>query len=120
MVILFVTSRIDFLPPNYSLKRIITGTILTFNLWEFIIYHEQLCRECPVDLKEGISSIIYAAPRCSELPELLHIRDMFEKKYGKDFVTAAIELRTDSCVNRHVCFHMSIHFRLFSSLAPFQ
>lgn len=70
-----------------------------------------------MDLKEGISSIIYAAPRCSELPELLRIRDIFEKKYGKDFVTAAVELRTDSGVNRHVCFQISIHFSLLSSLA---
>jgi Regulator of Vps4 activity in the MVB pathway len=73
-----------------------------------------------MDLKEGISSIIFAAPRCSELPELLRICDIFEKKYGKDFVTAAIELRTDSGVNRHVCFHISTHFKLFSRLAPFQ
>ncbi|KAJ1693025.1 hypothetical protein LUZ63_009723 [Rhynchospora breviuscula] len=65
-------------------------------------------RQCPVDLKEGISSLIYAAPRCSELPELLRIRDIFEKKYGKDFVTAAAELRTDSGVNRHLIEKLSV------------
>ncbi|KAJ0964010.1 hypothetical protein J5N97_029132 [Dioscorea zingiberensis] len=42
-------------------------------------------RDCPADLREGISSLLYAAPRCSEIPELCRIRDIFEKKYGKDF-----------------------------------
>ena len=63
-----------------------------------------------MDLKEGISSLIYAAPRCSELPELLRIHDIFEKKYGRDFVTAATELRPDSGVNRHVCFQISSNY----------
>lgn len=59
-------------------------------------------RDCPADLKEGISSLIFASPRCSEIPELLRIRDIFEKKYGKDFVSAAIDLRPNSSVNRTV------------------
>lgn len=37
-------------------------------------------RECPADLKEGISSLIFAAPRCSEIPELQAIRDVFKKQ----------------------------------------
>ncbi|KAL9244266.1 hypothetical protein vseg_018062 [Gypsophila vaccaria] len=57
-------------------------------------------RECPTDLKEAISSLIFAAPRCSDIPELLAIRDIFLKKYGKDFVSAATDLRPDSGVNR--------------------
>ncbi|KAK9676497.1 hypothetical protein RND81_11G081000 [Saponaria officinalis] len=57
-------------------------------------------RECPTDLKEAISSLIFAAPRCSDIPELLAIRDIFRKKYGKDFVSAATDLRPDSGVNR--------------------
>lgn len=61
------------------------------------------CRECPPDLKEGISSLIFAGPRCSELPELLAIRDVFQKKYGKDFVSAATDLRPNAGVNRLVC-----------------
>ncbi|KAJ6678210.1 IST1 FAMILY MEMBER [Salix viminalis] len=32
-------------------------------------------RECPADLKEGIASLIFASPRCSEIPELLLICD---------------------------------------------
>ncbi|CAL9750567.1 uncharacterized protein LOC135580968 isoform X1 [Musa acuminata AAA Group] len=56
-------------------------------------------RICPPDLKEGISSLIYASPRCSEIPELSRIVHMFEKKYGKDFVSAATDLRPESGVN---------------------
>jgi len=59
-------------------------------------------RDCPEDLKEGISSLIYAAPRCSEIPELYRISEIFEKKYGKDFVSAARDLRPESGVNRLV------------------
>ncbi|CAH8265261.1 unnamed protein product [Arabidopsis lyrata] len=32
----------------------------------------------------GIASLIVAAPRCSEIPELGDLRDIFEKKYGKE------------------------------------
>lgn len=61
-----------------------------------------LSRECPADLKEGISSLIFAAPRCSDIPELLGIRDVFMKKYGKDFVSTATDLRPNAGVNRTV------------------
>ncbi|XP_072968345.1 uncharacterized protein [Typha angustifolia] len=65
-------------------------------------------RECPADLREGISSLIYAAPRCSELPELTRISDIFEKKYGKDFVSAASDLRPDSAVNNLLIVKLSV------------
>ena len=61
-------------------------------------------RECPADLKEGIASLIFAAPRCAEIPELVAIRNIFEKKYGKDFVSAATDLRPNCGVNRLVSF----------------
>lgn len=59
-------------------------------------------RECPADLKEGIASLIFATPRCSEIPELVALRNIFEKKYGRDFVAAATDLRPDCGVNRIV------------------
>lgn len=65
-------------------------------------------KECPADLKEGICSLIFAAPRCSELPELGRIRDIFEKKYGKDFVSAAVDLRPDAAVNNLLIEKLSI------------
>ncbi|KAI3808367.1 hypothetical protein L1987_24316 [Smallanthus sonchifolius] len=65
-------------------------------------------RECPADLKEGISSLIFAAPRCSEIPELGALRDIFEKKYGKNFVGAATDLRPDCGVNRMLIEKLSV------------
>ncbi|KAF3440377.1 hypothetical protein FNV43_RR18661 [Rhamnella rubrinervis] len=65
-------------------------------------------RECPADLKEGIASLIFAAPRCSEIPELVAIRDIFEKKYGRDFVSAATDLRPNCGVNRMLIDKLSV------------
>ncbi|KAK9285722.1 hypothetical protein L1049_024921 [Liquidambar formosana] len=65
-------------------------------------------RECPADLKEGIASLIFAAPRCSDIPELLAIRDIFEKKYGKDFASAATDLRPSCGVNRMLIDKLSV------------
>ncbi|KAL5557434.1 hypothetical protein UlMin_039670 [Ulmus minor] len=65
-------------------------------------------RECPADLKEGIASLIFAAPRCSELPELAAIRDVFEKKYGRDFVSAATDVRPNCGVNRMLIDKLSV------------
>ncbi|KAK7319913.1 hypothetical protein RJT34_04641 [Clitoria ternatea] len=57
-------------------------------------------RNCPMDLKEAISSVIFASGRCSDIPELLNVRNHIMAKYGKQFVLAAIELRPDCAVNR--------------------
>ncbi|KAJ7944085.1 Regulator of Vps4 activity in the MVB pathway protein [Quillaja saponaria] len=65
-------------------------------------------RECPADLKEGIASLIFAAPRCSEIPELMALKDTFEKKYGKDFVSAATDLRPNCGVNRMLIDKLSV------------
>jgi vacuolar protein sorting-associated protein IST1 len=59
-------------------------------------------RECPLDLKEAISSVCFAAPRCGDLPELLQVQTLFASKYGKEFVAAATELRPACGVNRQV------------------
>lgn len=65
-------------------------------------------KQCPADLKEGISSLIFAAPRCSDIPELMGIKDVFEKKYGKDFVSAATDLRPNAGVNRTLIEKLSV------------
>lgn len=68
-----------------------------------LIYHPLVhARECPLDLKEAISSICFAAPRCADLPELLQVQLAFAGKYGKEFVAAATELRPECGVNRQV------------------
>ncbi|KAL0543463.1 hypothetical protein IC582_018559 [Cucumis melo] len=65
-------------------------------------------RQCPADLKEGVASLIFAAPRCSEIPELSALRNVFEKKYGKDFVSAAVDLRPNCGVNRLLIDKLSV------------
>lgn len=65
-------------------------------------------RECPLDLREAVASLIFAAPRCSDLPELLHIRNLFGAKYGKEFIVAATELRPDCAVNRQIIEKLSV------------
>lgn len=57
-------------------------------------------KNCPIDLKEAVSSVIFATPRCSDIPELADVKKHITAKYGKEFVSAAIELRPDSGVNR--------------------
>ncbi|PKU80082.1 IST1 homolog [Dendrobium catenatum] len=65
-------------------------------------------RNCPSELLEAVASIIFASPRCSDVPELLQVRNLFTTKYGKDFVSAAAELRPDSGVNRAVIEKLSV------------
>ncbi|XVF18117.1 hypothetical protein REPUB_Repub10bG0184400 [Reevesia pubescens] len=45
---------------------------------------------------------------CAEIPELVAIRDIFEKKYGKDFVSAATDLRPNCGVNRPLIDKLSV------------
>ncbi|KAL1357820.1 hypothetical protein HN51_009681 [Arachis hypogaea] len=65
-------------------------------------------RECPLDLKEAISSVCFAAPRCADLPELLQVQQAFAAKYGKEFLSSATELRPDCGVNRQLIELLSV------------
>lgn len=65
-------------------------------------------------MKEGIASLIFASPRCSEIPELVSLRKIFEKKYGRDFVSAATDLRPSCGVNRQVSFLLITFFLVFA------
>lgn len=65
-------------------------------------------RECPLDLKEAISSVCFAAPRCADLSELLQVQMLFASKYGKEFVSAATELIPDCGVNRQLIELLSV------------
>ncbi|XP_058183829.1 uncharacterized protein LOC131301501 [Rhododendron vialii] len=65
-------------------------------------------RECPSELLEAVASIIFAAPRCSDVPDLLHVRNLFAAKYGKEFTAGATELRPDTSVNRTIIEKLSV------------
>ncbi|KAH9603466.1 hypothetical protein KSS87_023917, partial [Heliosperma pusillum] len=63
--------------------------------------------DCPEELKEGISSMIYASSRIGEFPELAHIRDYFDSKFGKDFVSQITEFPLYSSVNAKIVQNLS-------------
>ncbi|KZV52399.1 hypothetical protein F511_33540 [Dorcoceras hygrometricum] len=65
-------------------------------------------RECPIELREAVATIIFAAPKCSDLPDLLHVRNLFAAKYGKEFIAAATELRPDTSVNRTIIEKLTV------------
>ncbi|KAG2600147.1 hypothetical protein PVAP13_5KG490900 [Panicum virgatum] len=64
-------------------------------------------KACPIDLKEAIASVIFGSMRCSDVTELADVRKQFTSKYGKEFATAALEVRPDSGVNRLVIEKLS-------------
>ncbi|XP_059633072.1 uncharacterized protein LOC132275898 [Cornus florida] len=65
-------------------------------------------KSCPIDLKEAIASIIFGSPRCADIPELLDVRKHFTAKYGKEFTSAAVELRPDCGVSRMLVEKLSV------------
>ncbi|XP_021287353.1 LOW QUALITY PROTEIN: uncharacterized protein LOC110418852 [Herrania umbratica] len=53
----------------------------------------------PIDATEAVSSLVFAASRCGELPELHLLRSLFKERYGCKFVLANVELRPGNLVN---------------------
>lgn len=72
------------------------------DLKPFLILFRLKCRECPGEVKEAISSLIFAASRCGEFPELQEIRRIFELKFGAEFASSAIDLRNNCGVSTKV------------------
>ncbi|KAJ3672897.1 hypothetical protein LUZ60_006271 [Juncus effusus] len=64
-------------------------------------------RECPNELKEAISGLIFGTSRCGDLPELQDARHIFISKFGKDFVSAASQLRNGCRVDPKMIQKMS-------------
>lgn len=56
-------------------------------------------QDLPNDVGEAIVSLIYAASRCGELPELQRMRCLFKEKYGSEFDITSVELRHGNLVN---------------------
>jgi len=51
--------------------------------------------DVPAELKEAICTIVYCAPRCSDIPELANLREQFGGKYGKEFLFVANSNKND-------------------------
>ncbi|XP_071686441.1 uncharacterized protein [Rutidosis leptorrhynchoides] len=63
--------------------------------------------DCPEELKEAASSMLYAAPRCGEFPELQEIRGLLTTRFGKEFANNAIELRSNCIVSQKMIQKLS-------------
>ncbi|XP_020587096.1 uncharacterized protein LOC110029240 isoform X2 [Phalaenopsis equestris] len=61
------------------------------------LFHNQ--KECPEELREAAAGLAFAASRCGDLPELREIRRIFTSRFGKEFTTAAAELRNNCGVS---------------------
>jgi len=90
---------------GFLILKILFNTVYKFvrydrTLLSFLLFN--LSRNCPIDLKEAVSSVIFASPRCADIPELVDVKKQLTSKYGKEFVSAAIELRPDCGVSRMV------------------
>ncbi|XP_057461216.1 uncharacterized protein LOC130751625 isoform X2 [Actinidia eriantha] len=78
---------------------------------EFIIIHLSYIRkhkDCPNDINEAVSTLIFASARCGDLPELPMIRKLFGDRYGHRFATVALELLPGNLVNRQIKENLSI------------
>ncbi|KAK8977043.1 hypothetical protein V6N11_019712 [Hibiscus sabdariffa] len=64
-------------------------------------------KECPDELKEATSSLMFASSRCGEFPELLHIRRVLSSTFGKEFVARAVELRNSCSVHPKIIQKLS-------------
>ncbi|KAK4420878.1 hypothetical protein Salat_2038300 [Sesamum alatum] len=59
-------------------------------------------KDCPNDINEAASTLIFSSARFGELPELLSIRKLFGERYGQRFVTSALELSPGNLVNHQI------------------
>ncbi|CAI0552484.1 unnamed protein product [Linum tenue] len=62
---------------------------------------------CPDELKEAISSLLFASSRCGDFPELQEIRLLLTSRYGKEFAAGAVELRNNCGVSHRMIQKMS-------------
>ncbi|RZC47506.1 hypothetical protein C5167_040451 [Papaver somniferum] len=81
-------------------------------------------RDCPNDINEAASSLLYASARCGDLPELPKLRKLFGERYGNRFAVAAVELLPGNLVNRQLIQKLSAKsisddakFRLMKEIA---
>ncbi|XP_078441189.1 regulator of Vps4 activity in the MVB pathway protein [Wolffia australiana] len=56
-------------------------------------------RECPDELREAVSGLIFASSRIGQIYELVEVRSIISARLGKEFVSAAVDLRNRCAVN---------------------
>ncbi|KAJ6433417.1 hypothetical protein OIU84_017166 [Salix udensis] len=65
-------------------------------------------RDCPNDINEAVSTLIFASARCGDIPELRGVRKVFGQRYGQRFEKTALELLPGNLVNFQVRERLSI------------
>ncbi|KAI3939902.1 hypothetical protein MKW98_029678 [Papaver atlanticum] len=108
-------------------QNIVAAYELLDHFCEFIIMNLPYIRrnrDCPNDINEAASSLLYASARCGDLPELPKLRKLFGDRYGNRFAIAAVELLPGNLVNRQLIKYLSIEsisvdvkFRLMKEIA---
>ncbi|KAI9086771.1 hypothetical protein K1719_031365 [Acacia pycnantha] len=81
------------------------------NFCEFILTQLSYIRrhkDCPNDINEAVSSLIFASARIGDLPELFVIRKLFGQRYGQRFATTAVELLPGNLVNNQLIESFSL------------
>ncbi|KAJ0248032.1 Regulator of Vps4 activity in the MVB pathway protein [Hirschfeldia incana] len=64
-------------------------------------------RDCPDEILEAVSSLLFAASRIGEFPELQEIRNVLISRFGKDLAARSIELRHNCGVNPKIIQKLS-------------
>ncbi|KAL3508641.1 hypothetical protein ACH5RR_028042 [Cinchona calisaya] len=65
-------------------------------------------RNLSVEVCEAVSSLIFAASRCGELPELQSIGNLFKELLGLEFERANVELLPGNTVNSQIKHNLSV------------
>eukprot|EP01061_Rhynchopus_euleeides_P022458 TRINITY_DN3659_c0_g1_i1.p2 TRINITY_DN3659_c0_g1~~TRINITY_DN3659_c0_g1_i1.p2 ORF type:complete len:270 (+),score=89.52 TRINITY_DN3659_c0_g1_i1:287-1096(+) len=65
------------------------------------------CAQCPPDLKEAVSTIVWACPRTEGITELTNLRHQVCLKLGREFVETATN-NTERAVNQKVYEKLSV------------
>ncbi|KAL5708718.1 hypothetical protein ACHQM5_019484 [Ranunculus cassubicifolius] len=101
-------SRIEQLHKDQNIKAVYD---LLDNFCEFIIINLSYIRkhrDCPNDINEAVSSLLYASARCGDLPELIKLRKIFGDRYGQKFAMNAVELLNGNLVNRQMIENLCV------------
>ena len=77
----------------------------------FTLLHFSHCRECPEECKEAVASLMVAAARFSDLPELRDIRQLFQERYANSL---------DYCVDQKASIYARALDEIYESLTALE
>ncbi|KAF6174234.1 hypothetical protein GIB67_033766 [Kingdonia uniflora] len=70
-------------------------------------------KDCPNDVNEAVSSLLYASGICGDLPELSKLCKRFKEHYGETFTKTAINLLPGNLVNNQLVEKLNVKAILF-------